>query len=75
MLHWEGEVALPLSFIDEPFRASWGCAGWNPKAGAGGSRAPMASDVRPRISPSPVCFFLTSVISLLFVYYSSLGIF
>lgn len=39
MLHWEGETEMPLSFIDELFRASWDCAGWNPKAGAGGSRA------------------------------------
>lgn len=53
-------------------RSFWGLWGWNPKTWSGGSWAldGLASEAQNR--PLTV---LTSVISLVFVYYSPFGIF
>lgn len=51
MLHWEGEMEMPLSFIDELSRASWDCAG------AGGSRALDGLQSEAQNQPLPRLFF------------------
>lgn len=49
MLHWEGETEMPkLPGI---------VLGGIPRLGQEAAGLWMASDLRPRISPSPVCFF------------------